>query len=101
MATAEALRFDGPGVFHPAEMVDVVDVEVAVATAAGPKEAVEAADLPHEFAAFTIPFGGEGGTDRAVHAVTAHEHDIAEGAILDEFVELLKVAAVTGHETDA
>src|SRR6185436_5729949 len=28
MASAEALGFNGPGVFHPAEVVDVVDVEV-------------------------------------------------------------------------
>ena len=36
MASAEALGFDGPGVFHPAEVVDVVDIEVAVGAAAEP-----------------------------------------------------------------
>lgn len=36
MASAEALGFDGPGVFHPAEVVYVVDVEVVVRAAAEP-----------------------------------------------------------------
>src|SRR6185437_481954 len=36
-----AARFDRPGVLHPAALVDVVDVEIAVATAAGPQERVE------------------------------------------------------------
>ena len=46
MASTECLRFDGPRVLHPAKMIDVMDVKIAVAAAARPKKAVEPADLP-------------------------------------------------------
>ena len=62
MASAEGLGLDRPGVLHPAEMVDVVDVEVAEAAAAGPEEAVEVLDLPEQLAGVAGPFGGEGRT---------------------------------------
>src|SRR5205823_2057693 len=42
MTAADALGFDRPGAFHPAKLIDVVNVEVAVAAAGGPEEAVEA-----------------------------------------------------------
>ena len=47
---AGGVGLDRPGTLHPAEFVDVVDVEVAVAAAAGPEEAVEPLDLIHQVA---------------------------------------------------
>src|SRR5688572_30473180 len=101
MAAAEGLGFDGPGVFHPAEMIDVVNKEVAEATAAGPEEAVETADLPHELAAFAVEFRGERGPNRAVHAVAAHHVYFADFTILNTLVQFLHRAAMATHEAHA
>jgi hypothetical protein len=54
MAAAAGLSRDGPGVFHPATFVDVVNVEIAVETAAGPEEAVEAANLKLQLADLVV-----------------------------------------------
>src|SRR5205823_14011576 len=45
MPTAERLGLHRPGVLHPAEMVNVVDVKVAEAPSARPQKTVEALDL--------------------------------------------------------
>ena len=82
-------------------MVDMVDVKVAVATAAGPQEAMEAFDLPHHFGRVSRPFGRECRSNRAVHAVTAHKDHIADFPVLDALVEFLQRAAVPGHQADA
>ena len=50
MASAQRLGLDRPLVFHPSKMIDVVDVKVVEAAAAGPDEAVEARHLPEQFA---------------------------------------------------
>ena len=101
MAAAERLGFDGPGVFHPAEMIDVVNVEIAVTTTAQPDEAVEALDLIHQIGERAGVGFGEGGGERAGHAVTAHEDDVADLAVADALVELLHRAAVARHQADA
>ena len=49
MAAAEPWAFTGQAFFIQ-QVVDVVNVEVAVAAAARPEEAVEALDLPEQFA---------------------------------------------------
>ena len=101
MAATESLGFDRPRVFHPAALVDLVNVEVAEESAAGPEEAVESLDLEHDFA---LPFRflfGKGGGYRAVHAVGAHVDDVADLAILDAVEKFLTAAAVPHHETDA
>src|SRR6185503_5572017 len=41
MSPAERLGLDRPGVLHPAEMVDVMDIKVTETPAARPEEAVE------------------------------------------------------------
>ena len=48
MLASDAVCFYGPGVLHPALMIDDVDVEVAVASAGRPEEAVEPLDLVHQ-----------------------------------------------------
>src|ERR1051325_9521364 len=56
MPAAQRLGLNRPRVFHPAEMIDVMDVEVAVTAAAGPEEAVETGNLPEQFARLAGPF---------------------------------------------
>ena len=41
MASTQGLGFDWPGVLHHADVIDVVDVEIAEAPAAEPDEAVK------------------------------------------------------------
>ena len=101
MASAQGLGLDRPGVLHPAEVVDVVDVEVAEAAAAGPEEAVEALDLPEQFAGLAGPLGGEGRAERPVHAVAAHQDDVADLAVLNALVQFLQRPAVAGHQAHA
>ena len=78
MTSAKGLAFHRPIVLHPAEMIDVVDVEIGETSAAGPEERVEALDLPHQLAGLPRPLGGKGRAHRTVHAVSAHEHKIAD-----------------------
>jgi len=49
MPSAKGLRADRPAIFHPAKMIDMMDVEVAVAAAAGPDKTVEPRVLPEQF----------------------------------------------------
>ena len=49
MPAADRLGLHRPGIFHPAALVDAVDVEIAEAAAAGPEEAMEASDLVGDF----------------------------------------------------
>src|SRR5262249_1197735 len=46
VASTQRLRFNGPRVLHPAEVVDMMNVKVAEASTAGPKETVEVPNLP-------------------------------------------------------
>lgn len=59
VASAEGLGFDGPIIFHPAKVVNVMDIEVVEAAAAGPKETVEVTNLPEQFAGAAGPLGRE------------------------------------------
>ena len=47
-----AWAFTGQRVLEPAQFIDAVDVEIAVAASAGPEEAVEPLDLIEDFAEF-------------------------------------------------
>src|SRR5262249_55167416 len=98
---AEAAGLDRPGVLHPAALVNVVDVEVAVAAAAGPEEAVEAADLVEQLADAVRLGPGERRADRAVLSVGLQQQDVAELAGLDAVEQLLAGDAVPAHEADA
>ena len=89
VAAAEGLGLDRPGVLHPAALVDLVDVEVAEAAAAGPEEAVEPLDLVEQLADVVRLRAGREAADRAVHAVGPHGDDVADLAGLDPVVEFL------------
>src|SRR2546423_9993610 len=82
-------------------MIDMVDIKVIETSAARPEKTVETANLPEQFALrVTDPFGGKGGTDRSVHAVAAHQNDIANLAVLNALMKLLERPAVAGHQAD-
>src|SRR5262245_30699170 len=69
--SANRFGFDGPRVLHPAEVIDVVDVEIAEAATARPKEAVEARNLPEQFARFAGPFFRKRRSEHSLHSITA------------------------------
>src|ERR1051326_8431954 len=56
MPGADGLGLDWPGILHPAQMVDVMNVKVAEAPAARPNKAMEPLNLPEQFAGFARPF---------------------------------------------
>ena len=91
---------------HPAAFVDVVNVVIVEATATGPDEAVEAADLPADFLKVLVLIpeflrDGPRGRHRTVHTVAAHEHHIAHGAFLNFVGHCAARAAVPAHEAHA
>src|SRR6186997_3203110 len=78
MAATQRLGFDRPGVLHPAEVIDMVDVKVAVASAARPKEAVEVLNLPKQFAHAGGLRHRRERPDWPMHPVTAQENEVAD-----------------------
>src|SRR4051794_10740175 len=91
----------GPGVFHPAAFVDVVDEEVAIAAAAGPQETVELPDLVEQLADVAGLGRHERRADRARLAIGPQRDEIANLASLDPVEKLLARLAVTAHQADA
>src|SRR5207247_3788138 len=82
MASAAGLGFDRPGTFHPGTLVDLMNVKVAVTTAAGPEETMEASDLPvklgHRRPARVRSFrAGESRGHWTVHSIGAQSDEIA------------------------
>ena len=101
MAAAQSLSLDGPLIFHPGEMVDNVNVEVAEVASAGPDEAVEALHLIHQVTdARRLGRRGEE-SDWSVHAVAALQNNLTDLAVLETFLELLQRPAVAGHQSHA
>ncbi len=101
VAAAHGLGLHRPGVLHPAAFVDVVNVEVAVAAAAGPQEAVEVFDLPHQLVLVGGLGLGEGRAHGRVHAIgTQHDH-VADLAVLNAVEQLAAGQAVAAHQADA
>src|SRR4051794_20934458 len=82
-------------------MVHMVDVEVAEAAAARPEEAVEAPNLVFEIAHAGRLGQGLGVACRTVHAVSAHQNNLAKLPVLYSVVQFLKVRRVAGHKADA
>src|SRR5580765_951079 len=66
MPSAERLRAYRPGVFHPAALVNVVDVKIAERAAARPEKAVESLHLVEQLADVCRSRAGFEGTDRPV-----------------------------------
>ena len=93
MAAAERLGLDRPGILHPAAVIDDVNVEVVEAPAAGPNEAVEASNLPQQLTRIARPFVRERRSHRPAHAVSPHQHDIADLAVVDALAQLFAGAA--------
>src|SRR4051794_10390522 len=83
-------------------MINVMDIKIAVTTTARPEKTVETADLPEQFARCARPFFRELRRQwPGCHAVTAHENDVADFAVLNSFVNFLERFAVPRHQTDA
>src|SRR5262249_31944082 len=101
MPAAGRLSTDREGILHPAAFIDVVNVEIAVASARGPEERVEALDLIHQVAdALGLALGAEE-RDGAVHAVGAEQEQVAHLPVADPLKELFAGVAVPAHEADA
>ena len=101
VTAAYALGLDGPGVFHPAEMVDDVDVEVAEAAAACPEEAVESPNLVFQVGDIGR-LGGRGErADGAGHAVATHQDDLTDLSIGDPLLQFLERLGMARHQSDA
>src|SRR5205085_419921 len=99
MAAADRHGFNGPGAFHPGELVDLVDVVVAEDAAAGPEEGVEETDLMHELGnAFRFD---RGGAAAGAHAVAAHGYNLTDLAVADTAEQLLTRAAMAHHQAHA
>jgi hypothetical protein len=65
---------------------------------------VEAADLVHDFGklfAAAIKGARKATATAALHAIATKEEEVADFAVLNALVELLHVAAMARHETDA
>src|SRR5256885_2521524 len=77
MPAAERLGVNWPGILHPAQMVDVMNVEVIVTAATGPNKTVEAPNLPKQFTRMPRPLLRKRRRHRLVHAVPAQQNDIA------------------------
>src|SRR5262245_15870760 len=121
VAAAAGLSFNRPVVLHPATLVDVVDIEVAIESAASPQEAVEAADLKRQLTDLlalrraVLQAGGTGGNrvlpdvpgrakraaDRRMHAIAAERHEVANLTVLNPVKQLAAGLAVTAHQPDA
>src|SRR6478672_1393567 len=99
MSTAQCLRLHRPRIFHPAKMIDVMDVKIAVAAAASPKETMKLTNLPKQLARVARPFCRESVSHRPVHAITAHQDEISDLAVLDAFMQFLQRAAMTRHQS--
>src|SRR5947208_2244378 len=101
MPAAERLGANWPGILHPAQMVDVMNVEVVETAATGPKKTVEAPNLPKQFSRMARPLVRKRRRDRLMHAVTVQQNDIANLAILDAVLEFLHRATVARHQANA
>src|SRR6266853_6388015 len=99
MAAAQRLGLDRPGVLHPAEMINMVNVKVAEAPAARPEEAVEALNLPEQFSRFARPFFRKRRSHRSMHPVASQQNEIADFAVLDALMQFLECPTVTGHQS--
>src|SRR4029079_7597187 len=94
VTTAQRLGLHRPCVLHPAEVVDDVNVEIAVVPAAGPEETVEPLDLVHKFGHVMRSRQGLKEADRSLHAVAALEDDLPKLAVVHPLGELLHRPAV-------
>ena len=100
VTAAERLSLHRPLILHPADFVDLVDVEIAEQPAARPQEAVEVLDLEFELIlSFGLPLR-EASRHGPVHPVSSHADEVADLAVLNSLVELLPTAAVANHQTD-
>src|SRR6266403_1512318 len=59
MPPTYALSFDRPRVLHPAQMIDVMNVEITEATAAGPEKTMKILNLPEQFTRLPRPLCGK------------------------------------------
>ena len=102
LAVAEPLRLDWPRPLHPADLVHVMHIVIAEDAAAGPQEAVEAPDLPEEFAHSLRGPGEEfHALGRGVHAIAAEVHQFARLAITEPVKKFLAAVAVAAHQPHA
>src|SRR5262249_33301000 len=90
MTSADGLCLHGPRVLHPAEMIDVVNVKIVEASAARPDEAVEPPDLIVEFADIRGLGRRSECRRRSVHAIAAHEDNLADRAVANALAQFLE-----------
>src|ERR1017187_1703767 len=101
MTSAQGLRLDRPGVFHPEAMVNVVDIKIVETPAAGPDETMKALDLPEQFAGAARPLRRIRRAARSVHPVAAQQNEVADFAIVDALRQFLHPPIVARHQAHA
>src|ERR1019366_2472366 len=95
MSASQRLGFDGPSVLHPAEMVNDVDIVVAVNAPARPNKTVEPLHLIIQFA----NIGGLAAQPpAALHSIAPHQENVAKFAILDALLQFQELSGMAGHE---
>ncbi len=82
-------------------MIDDVNVKIAVTSAAGPDETVEALDLIRDLGNVLWLDRREAGGHRRAFAIAAHQYDFAQLTAMDAISQLLQMTSMTGHETHA
>jgi hypothetical protein len=102
MAAAISFRFDRPVVLDPAGFVDVVNIEVAKAATARPKETVEILDLVEKFARIfrRVTLLGAERCDGLLHPIRPQQNDVSEFTILNPLLQLLASFAMTAHQAN-
>ena len=83
------MRGDGRSALDPAELVDLVNVQLGKESAGDPEKLGEVANLPFQIIDLAWP-----GRERAarLHPVCADQLDLAEFAVADPFHEFLAVS---------
>ena len=105
MASSITLGFNWPdvlvfGVLHPAAFINVVDQEIAIATAAGPQECVEVADLVFQLILIGWLRPHKSRSCRARDSIGSQGDDFAQIAVLDPFGEFTAICTVATHQSD-
>src|SRR6267154_1691206 len=98
MSAAGRMCFDGPGIFHPATLVDLVNVEIAEDSAARPEVTVEMPDLIGELFRTRWCPASKGGSSS--HPIGPQQSDFTNLPGFNSAMQFLPRLAMANHEAD-
>src|SRR6516164_73825 len=87
---------NGPGPFHPAAFIDLVNVKITVNASACPQKTMKSSDLITHFGLAAWTWARRGGL--AGHPVSPKQADIADLSGLNSSMKFLACLAVTDHQ---